>query len=75
MDASQCRAARGLLSWSQEELARRAGIGLSTVRVFERGGAVRSTNIEAIRGALEGAGVEFIPRGVRRSKQNCGKLQ
>jgi len=64
MDPSQCRAARGLLSWSQEELARRASVGLSTVRVFERGGVIRSANIEAIREALEGAGVEFVPRGV-----------
>jgi transcriptional regulator with XRE-family HTH domain len=69
MDASQCRAARGLLSWSQEELARHASLGLSTVRVFERGGVIRAGNIEAILQALEGAGVEFVPRGVRwRSK-------
>jgi transcriptional regulator with XRE-family HTH domain len=61
ISSAQCRGARGLLRWSQEELARRAGVGLSTVRDFE---AERRkpypANMEAILGALEQAGVEFI---------------
>jgi transcriptional regulator with XRE-family HTH domain len=66
MDASLSRAARGLLDWSQEQLAQRAGVGLSTVRTFESDGEIRRSNVAAIRAAFESVGVEFIARGVRR---------
>lgn len=33
----QCRAARGLLNWTQEQLAGLAGVSRSTVRDFENG--------------------------------------
>ncbi|WP_315855070.1 helix-turn-helix transcriptional regulator [Chenggangzhangella methanolivorans] len=33
----QCRAARALLDWTQEELANAANLSLSTVRDFEKG--------------------------------------
>jgi transcriptional regulator with XRE-family HTH domain len=57
----QCRAARAWANWSQEELAKRASVGLSTVRAFEKGThtPIRN-NLEAIRAALEGAGIRFI---------------
>ncbi|KQT47588.1 transcriptional regulator [Aureimonas sp. Leaf454] len=32
----QCRAARGLLDWTQEQLAQEAGVSRSTVRDFEK---------------------------------------
>jgi transcriptional regulator with XRE-family HTH domain len=55
----QSRAARALLEWSQGRLAEAAGLGLSTVRDFEKG---RKTplpkNLEAI--MLGTAGVQFI---------------
>jgi transcriptional regulator with XRE-family HTH domain len=71
----QSRAARGLLSWSQDKLAKTAKVGLSTVRDFEKG---RHTpipeNLDAIYRALQRAGVEFIPEngggsGVRLRKR------
>lgn len=31
----QCRAARGLLNWSQDELAAAAGVSRSTIKDFE----------------------------------------
>lgn len=33
----QCRAARGLLDWSQEQLAQASGLSRSTIRDFESG--------------------------------------
>ena len=61
LTASQVRAARGLLNWSQDQLALAAGMGNSTVRDFEAG---RRTpypqSLASIRAALEVAGVVFI---------------
>ena len=57
----QCRAARGLLDWTQQELADRARVGIVTVRQFEGGlNEPRRATLEVIRRALEAAGVEFI---------------
>ena len=68
---SQCRAARGLLDWTQQELANAARIGVATVRLFEGGvGDSRQATLVMLRQAFESAGVEFmdeilvaIPRG------------
>jgi transcriptional regulator with XRE-family HTH domain len=71
---AQCRAARGLLQWSQQQLADAAKVGVVTVRQFENGGAEpRRATLEVISRALEAAGVEFIPEngggaGVRLAK-------
>ncbi|MFG1374164.1 helix-turn-helix transcriptional regulator [Xanthobacter oligotrophicus] len=58
---AQSRAARGLLDWSQAELAERSNLGQSTIRNFEKGRRIPSiNNVAAIRAALEAAGVLFI---------------
>jgi transcriptional regulator with XRE-family HTH domain len=62
----QSRAARAWLGWSQEELARRSKVGLSTLKDFEGGKrAPMRNNLEAVRIALEAAGVHptFTEKG------------
>lgn len=57
----QCRAARGLLDWSQQELAERAKVGIVTIRQLEAGlHAPRRSTLQVVRLAFEAAGVEFI---------------
>lgn len=61
ISAAQSRAARGMLDWSQTELASRSNLSESTVRDFEKGRRVPATNnLAAIQQAFEAAGVEFI---------------
>jgi transcriptional regulator with XRE-family HTH domain len=61
MTPTQCRAARGLLEITQPELAHAADLGLSTIVDFEKQRRVVSMEaVEAIRAALERAGIEFI---------------
>lgn len=72
----QVKAARALLRWSQSDLAGGSGVSLPTIKRLEAstgelGG--RAGTGEAIRAALERAGVEFIPEngggpGVRLRK-------
>ena len=57
----QCRAARGLIDWTQEELADRAGLSRSTVRDFEKGRhGLQRASAAVIRAAFEAAGVILI---------------
>ncbi len=60
----QCRAARGLLDWTQEHLAVRAGVSRSTIRDFERHRHMlhRGTESLLIR-TLQEAGVMLLPPG------------
>lgn len=58
------RAARALLAWSQGDLARAAGVGLSTVADFERGSRTPvANNAIAMREAFEAEGIRFLPGG------------
>jgi transcriptional regulator with XRE-family HTH domain len=58
------KAARALLAWSQQDLAKAAKVATSTVADFERGQRTPvANNAEAIRTALESAGIRFLPTG------------
>jgi transcriptional regulator with XRE-family HTH domain len=58
----QIRAARGLLGWSQSELASQAGVSVPTVKRVEAatGPRVSQQARDKLRQALEAAGIEFI---------------
>ena len=56
-----CKAARALIGMTQRELAVAARVGSQTLADFERGARTpHHNNLDAIRRALEAAGVAFI---------------
>ena len=61
--SSQIRAARALIRWSSDDLSKRSGVGVATIKRIEVMPGVPSGQIRtllAIKNALEEAGVEFI---------------
>jgi len=57
---AQCRAARGLLGWTQQDLASAAGISKTAVINFERGlSDIKSETLRQIRRAFESGNVQF----------------
>ena len=79
MTPSQCRGARALLEMTQPELAHAAGLGLSTIVDFEKmRRQVPEATVQAMRKALEHAGIAFINEngggpGVRLRKRQRAK--
>jgi transcriptional regulator with XRE-family HTH domain len=72
MTPSQCRAARGILNWTQDEMASAARLSVVTVRNFENEKSTpQRASLDVIQRALEAAGVEFTngeQPGVRLAK-------
>jgi hypothetical protein len=63
LTSAQIRAARALVRWSAEELARHTTLSVTTIRRAElmpSATALTRANDQAIRRSLEAAGVEFI---------------
>jgi transcriptional regulator with XRE-family HTH domain len=75
--SQQIRAARALLGWRAQDLARASAVGVATIRraeLAERETSMTTPNDMAVRRALEAAGVEFIDEngggpGVRLRKR------
>jgi transcriptional regulator with XRE-family HTH domain len=58
---AQLRAARSLVGWSREVLAKKSGIGAPTIRDFELASSdPKQGTVQKWRIALEAAGVRFI---------------
>lgn len=56
-----CRAARGLLGWTQQDLADASGLSKTSINNFEKGHSnIKLESLEAIRASFEKAGVEFL---------------
>lgn len=73
MNATQCKMARAALGLGVRELAALAGVAQATISRLERGEELKPATVDAIRAALEQAGVEFIAEngggaGVRLSQ-------
>ncbi len=74
--ADQCRAARSLLNWTQEQLAANAVVSRATIADFESSTRQpMKNNLRSIADCMFAAGVDFIPEegdlgvGVRFSKR------
>ncbi len=70
----QCRGARAVLEWSQEQLATEAGVNRMTIADFEQGKrSPLRNNLVMIRQAFEQQGITFIddnggPPGLREPR-------
>ena len=70
VSATQIKAARAILNWSQDDLAAAANLSRTTIRSVETGCAVRAGNINEIHKAFEKNGIEFLDdEGVKRQPE------
>ena len=61
LSPAQCRAARALLNWSQEDLVRHSKIIKKTIADFERGAtSPRKQTLAQILAAFDAHGIEFL---------------
>jgi transcriptional regulator with XRE-family HTH domain len=66
---AQIRGARGILNWSQSDLAERTGISATSIGSIENNQSTpRESTLKAIRQAFEKSGLEFIGKDGVRTK-------
>ena len=81
LTSAQIRAARALLRWRAQDLARKSAVGVATIRraeLVDGKTSMTTANDAAVRRALENAGVDFIDEngggpGVRLRKRQRAK--
>ena len=73
----QCRAARGFLGWTQQDLAESCGLSKTAINNFEKGHSdIKNESLKAIRMSFESAEVEFIGQeGVRKRAEYIETLK
>lgn len=65
LESAQIRAARALLGWRREDLAKAAKVGLATIARLEQAEGVAQGNVSTIlrlQTALEKRGIRFLNR-------------
>lgn len=61
ISASQCRAARGLLKWSQPDLSARSSVNVQTISAFENeSGSPTKKTLQKIATSFEKENIEFL---------------
>lgn len=71
---AQIRGARGILNWSQQDLAQRTGISATSIGSIENGQTTpRESTLATIRKTFESAGIEFI--GLEGIRQRSGDVR
>ncbi|WP_292167915.1 helix-turn-helix transcriptional regulator [Mesorhizobium sp.] len=63
MKSVQMKMARAAIGWGVRELAAAAGVTANTVTRIENGADAKQSTIDALRAALEAAGVIFLADG------------
>lgn len=73
----QCRGARGILGWTQQDLADACGLSKTAINNFEkRHSDIKAESLKAIRMAFESAEIEFIGYdGLAKKKENTRILR
>jgi transcriptional regulator with XRE-family HTH domain len=73
----QCRAARGLLGWTQQDLADASGLSKTAINNFEKGHSdIKHESLRAIRMAFESLNIEFLGQeGLKKSNEETYLLK
>ncbi len=73
----QCRGARGLLDWTQQDLADASGLSKTAINNFEKGHSdIKAESSRAIRMAFESADIEFLgEEGLRKKTEKTWTLK
>ena len=73
----QCRAARGLLGWTQQDLAEASGLSKTAINNFEKGNSdIKLESLKSIRLAFESLDIEFLGQeGLKRRNDHAEILK